>query len=220
IGAGLPPAPINVVVQDRRNKDLLIVGNDLGVWVSLKAGAGWMRLKADLPTVPVHDLTVHPRENDLVLGTYGRGIFIGDISHLQELSTATVDKPLHLFAIEPRTPYQFRALGNYHLYGDAFIEVPNEPEALVINYFLRDKGEGKAQVTITDASGQTVVTLSGPAERGVNRVLWNMRRASPGGGRGGGAGGAALLPAGDYRVTVSIGSLQQTAVGRIRDRAR
>ena len=220
IGAGLPPAPINVVVQDRRNKDLLIVGNDLGVWVSLKAGAGWMRLKADLPTVPVHDLIVHPRENDLVLGTYGRGIFIGDISHLQELSTATVDKPLHLFAIEPRTPYQFRAHGNYHLYGDAFIEVPNEPEALVINYFLRDKGEGNAQVTITDASGQTVVTLSGPAERGVNRVLWNMRRASPGGGRGGGAGGAALLPAGDYRVTVSIGSLQQTAVGRIRDRAR
>ncbi|MDQ3420983.1 MAG: hypothetical protein M3541_19790, partial [Acidobacteriota bacterium] len=75
--------------------------------------------------------------------------------------------------------------------------------------------------TITDLSGQTVVTLSGPAERGVNRVLWNMRRASPGGGRGGGGGGgAALLPAGDYRVTVAVGSLQQTGVGRIRDRAR
>jgi photosystem II stability/assembly factor-like uncharacterized protein len=121
IGAGLPPAPINVVVQDRRNKDLLIVGNDLGVWVSLNAGAAWMRLKADLPAVPVHDLTIHPRENDLVLGTYGRGIFIGDISPLQELTTATADKPLHLFAIEPRTPYQFRAPGNYHLFGDAFI---------------------------------------------------------------------------------------------------
>ena len=219
ISAGLPSAPINVVVQDRRNKDLLIVGNDLGVWVSLNAGAGWMRLKADLPTVPVHDLTVHPRENDLVLGTYGRGIFIGDISHLQELSTANAEKPLHLFAIEPKTPYQFRALGNFHLYGDAFIEVPNEPEALVITYLLRDKAEGEAQVTITDVAGQTVATLKGPVERGVNRVLWNMRRAG-GGGRGGGGGGGALLPAGDYRVTVAIGALQQSAVGRIRDRVR
>ncbi|HVJ28442.1 MAG TPA: hypothetical protein VM493_12925, partial [Vicinamibacterales bacterium] len=220
IGAGLPSAPINVVVQDRRNKELLIVGNDLGVWVSLDAGTAWMRLKADLPTVPVHDLTVHPRENDLVIGTYGRGIFIGDISHLQELSTATTDKPLHLFAIEPRTPYQFRALGNYHLYGDAFIEVPNEPEALVITYLLRDQAEGNAQVTITDVTGQTVATLRGPVERGVNRVLWNMRRASQGGGRGGGGGGGAVLPAGDYRVTVAVGAHQQASVGRIRERDR
>lgn len=223
ISAGLPQAPINVVVQDRRNKDLLIVGNDLGVWISLTGGTAWMRLKADLPTVPVHDLTVHPRENDLVLGTYGRGIFIGDISHLQELSAAMTDKPLHLFAIEPRTPYQFRALGNFHLYGDAFIEVPNEPEALVINYFLREKADGDAQVTITDVSGQTIATLRGPVERGVNRVLWNMRRAGPGGGRAGGPGGGGggpLLPAGDYRVTVAVGALQQTGVGRIRDRIR
>ena len=50
-GAGLASAPINVVVQDRRNKDLLIVGNDLGVWISLNAGTAWMRLKADLPTL-------------------------------------------------------------------------------------------------------------------------------------------------------------------------
>lgn len=218
ISAGLPAAPINVVVQDKRNKDLLFVGNDLGVWVSVNAGAAWTRLKADLPTVPVHDLTVHPRENDLVLGTYGRGIFVADISHLQELTTAMVEKPLHLFAIEPRTPYQFRALGNYHLYGDGFIEVPNEPEALVINYFLREKAEGDAQVTIVDVAGQPIATLRGPAERGLNRVLWNMRRASAGGGRG--AGGAALLPSGDYRVTVSVGAMQQTTIGRIRERIR
>ena len=218
IGAGLPNAPINVVVQDRKNKDLLIVGNDHGVWVSVNAGAAWMRLKGDLPTVPVHDLTVHPRENDLVLGTYGRGIFVGDISHLQELTSSVGDKPLHLFSIEPRAAYQFRALGNYHLYGDAFIEVPNEPDALVVNYFLREKGAADAELTIADPAGQTIATLRGPAERGLNRVLWNMRRASPaGGGRG---GGAPLLPPGDYRVTVSAGSAQQTTVGRIRERIR
>ncbi len=222
ISAGLPAAPVNVIVQDRKNKDLLIVGNDLGVWISLNGGTAWTRLKADLPTVPVHDLTVHPRENDLVLGTYGRGIFIGDISYLQEMTTATAEKALHVFAIEPRTPYQFRALGNFHLYGDAFIEVPNEPEALVITYFLRDKLEGNAQVVVADVTGQPVATLRGPAERGVNRVLWNMRRAGGGGGRGGGGGGGGgpLLPAGDYRVTVSVGSLQQATTGTIRERAK
>ena len=208
ISAGLPAAPINVVVQDRKNKNLLIVGNDLGVWVSVNAGAAWMRLKADLPTVPVHDLTIHPRENDLVLGTYGRGIFVGDISHLQELTPAMAEKPLHLFAIEPRTPYQFRALGNYHLFGDAFIEVPNEPDALVINYFLREKAEGNVQVTVADVAGQTVATLRGPAERGVNRVFWNMRRAPAGGGRGGGAGGGG-------RGTFGGGRLPHYGVGRL-----
>ena len=76
------------------------------------------RLKANLPTVPVHDLTVHPRENDLVIGTYGRGIFVGDITHLQELSAATLAKPFHLFTPEPRAAYQFRTLGNFHLYVD------------------------------------------------------------------------------------------------------
>jgi photosystem II stability/assembly factor-like uncharacterized protein len=218
IAAGLPASPINVVVQDRRNKDLLIVGNDLGVWISLNGGGSWMRLKADLPTVPVHDLTVHPRENDLVLGTYGRGLFIGDIAHLQALTPAVLDAPLHLFDIEPRTPYQFRALGNFHLYGDGFIEVPNEPDALVVTYFVREKS-ASASVTIADISGSTIATLTGPAEPGLNRVHWNMRRSGAPGGRGGGGGGfggGPLMPAGDYRIAVSVGGTEQVKVGRIR----
>ena len=68
ISGNLPPGPINVVVQDRKNRNLLIVGTDLAVHVSIDGGASWARLKANLPTVAVHDLTIHPRENDLVLG--------------------------------------------------------------------------------------------------------------------------------------------------------
>jgi photosystem II stability/assembly factor-like uncharacterized protein len=216
IAANLPNSPINVVVQDRRNRELLIVGNDLGVWVSLNGGGAWMRLKADLPTVPVHDLTVHPRENDLVIGTYGRGVFIGDITHLQELTPSVLQSPLHLFDIEPRTPYQFRALGNFHLFGDGFIEVPNEPDALVISYVVRDKREARATVTIAGMTGETIATITGPAEAGLNRVLWNMRRSAAGGGRGGGV----LLPPGDYLVTVAAGGTQQKKVGRVRERIR
>jgi photosystem II stability/assembly factor-like uncharacterized protein len=225
--ANLVESPINVVVQDRKNPNLLIVGNDLGVWVSIDGGAAWTRLKANLPTVPVHDLTVHPRENDLVLGTYGRGMFIGDITPLQELSAEILAKPFHLFAVEARTAYGFRALGNFHLFGHKYIEVPNEPDALVINYYLRAKADGGSAVTITDIKGDRIAQLKGPSEPGINRVLWNMRAgaaaASGGrGGRGGGRGGfgGPVLPAGDYRITVDVAGQQQTTIGRIRERIR
>ena len=217
IDAGLPPAPINVVVQDRRNKNLLIVGNDTGVWVSIDGAASWRRLKANLPTVPVHDLTVHPRENDLVIGTYGRGLFLGDITHLQELSQAVLDKPFHLFAPEPRAAYQFRALGNYHLFGDKYLETPNEPDALIIQYYLREKQDGGARVGITDIRGEQIATLQGPSEAGMNRVAWNMRRTSEGTGRGFGAQTPLLSP-GDYAISVSAGGQEQRTVGRIRAR--
>jgi photosystem II stability/assembly factor-like uncharacterized protein len=203
IAGNLPSAPINVVVQDRKNRDLLIAGNDVGVFVSIDGGGAWTRLKANLPAVPVHDLTVHPRENDLVIGTYGRGIFIGDITPLQELSAQTLAKAFHLFGVEPRAAYQFRSLGNFHLYGDKHIEVPNEPDALVIQYYLREKTEGGAQVRITDIRGQDLATLKGPAEAGMNRVTWPIRQ-----------------PPGDYRITVTVGGQEQTTVGKIRERIR
>ena len=213
ISANLVASPINVVVQDRKNPNLLIVGNDLGVWVSIDAGAAWTRLKADLPTVPVHDLTIHPRENDLVLGTYGRGIFLGDITHLQELSTAVLDKPLHLFAVEPRTAYNFRAQGNFHLFGNAYIEVPNEPDALIVNYALRARDAAGARVTIADFKGTELAQLKGPAEAGLNRVPWNMRAgAAPAGGRGGRGGVAPRCR------PVSTGSLSKSR-GRRRRRS-
>ncbi len=225
VAGNLVDSPVNVIVQDRKNANLLIVGNDLGVWVSIEAGAKWTRLKANLPTVAVHDLTVHPRENDLVLGTYGRGLFIGDITYLQELSAEILTKPFHLFAVEPRVPYGFRALGNYRLYGHKYIEVPNEPDALVINYYLRGKHEG-AVITIATLAGDRVAQLTGSADPGLNRVMWNMRTGSapqPGqrGGRGGGRGGLGPpLPAGDYRITLDIGGQQQTTIGKIRERIR
>jgi hypothetical protein len=220
IAGDLVNSPINVVVQDRKNPNLLVIGNDLGVWLSIDAGAVWTRLRANLPTVPVHDLTIHPRENDLVLGTYGRGIFIGDITHVQELSREILAKPLHLFAVEPRAAYNFRALGNYHLFGHKYIEVPNEPDALVISYFLRGKEDGGARVTVADPKGAQVSELKGSSDAGLNRVLWNMRAGSGAvGGRGGrgGAGGPALPP-GEYRITVDVAGRQETAIGRIRDR--
>jgi photosystem II stability/assembly factor-like uncharacterized protein len=214
IAANLPKAPINVVVQDRRNRNLLFVGNDVGVFVSIDGGGSWSRLQANLPTVPVQDLTVHPRENDLVLGTYGRAFWVGDITPLQELSAEVLAQPVYLFDIEPRARYGFSTQGmNYHLFGDAYIEVPNEPEALVVNYYLGADAPGEASVTVTDRDGKTVRQVKGPAKAGLNRALVPL-----GGGRGRGGQGAAPLAVGDYTVTLETAGQKLTKRATVRAR--
>jgi photosystem II stability/assembly factor-like uncharacterized protein len=225
IKGNLPDSPINVVVQDRRSKELLIVGNDLGVWVSIDGGAAWTRLKANLPTVAVHDLTVHPRENDLVLGTYGRAIWAGDITPLQELSATTLDAAAHLFDVEPRARYGFGLQGmNYHLFGDKYIEVPNEPEALTINYYVKADAAGAAKITVKDPAGKVIREVEGPAKRGLNRALVPLAggggRGFGGSGQGRGRGGPAVAPLaiGDYTVTVDVAGQTLTKPARVRPR--
>ena len=224
IKGNLPDAPINVVVQDRRSKDLLIVGNDVGVFVSVDAGARWTQLKANLPTVAVHDLTIHPRENDLVLGTYGRAFWTGDITPLQELTGDTLDQPAYLFDIEPRARYDFSTQGmNYHLFGDKYLEVPNEPEALVINYYLKADAPAAAKITVKDASGKVLRESEGPAKAGLNRALVSLAggagRGGGGGGRGRGAApGPGPLAIGDYTVTVDVAGQSLTKPARVRAR--
>ncbi|HTI36384.1 MAG TPA: hypothetical protein VL484_02400 [Vicinamibacterales bacterium] len=219
ITGNLPQAPINVVVQDRKSRSLLFVGNDLGVFVSIDAGGHWSQMKANLPTVPVQDLTVHPRENDLVLGTYGRAFWVGDITPLQELSDAVLAESAHLFDIEPRVRYGFGDQGmNYNLFGDAFIDVPNEPEAFVINYLLKTDA-ASAQIAVTDHAGTVVRQITGPAKAGFNRVLVPLNGSS-GRGRGGrGAAPVAPLEIGEYTVTVDVGGQKLTKPATVRVRA-
>jgi photosystem II stability/assembly factor-like uncharacterized protein len=227
VKGNLPNAPINVVVQDRKNKELLVVGNDVGVFVSIDGGGRWTPLKANLPTVAVHDLTIHPRENDLVLGTYGRAFWTGDITPLQELAGGTLDKAAYLFDIEPRARYGFSTQGmNYHLFGDKYLKVPNEPEALAINYYLKADAAAAAKIAVKDPSGKVVRELDGPAKAGLNRALVNLAggggRGGPGGGGGGrgrgGAPGPGPLAVGDYTVTVDVAGQSLTKPARVRAR--
>jgi hypothetical protein len=238
ISANLPTGAVNVVVQDRKNRNLLFVGTDMGVFVSIDGAASWTRFKSNLPTVAVHDLLIHPRENDLVLGTYGRGFWTGDISPLQDLSPDTFKQNVHLFDIEPRTHYGFGNQGmNYRLFGDKYISVPNEFDGMIINYWVKEAASAPARITITDVSGRQVAQLTGQARAGLNRVQWGLNEiaappagapaaaagrggraggAGAGGGRGG--GGGSLVAPGDYLVTLEIGAEKQTKVGKVRER--
>ena len=88
----LPPAgPVHVIRADARNRNLLYVGTEFGLFLSLDGGASWQRQTHGLPTVPVHDVVVHPRDRELVIGTHGRGIYIMDVAPLQELTAKVLE---------------------------------------------------------------------------------------------------------------------------------
>jgi hypothetical protein len=222
IAANLPHEPINVVFEDAKNPDLLFVGNDGGVFVSIDRGASWVKMNNNMPDVAVHDLLVHPRDNDLVMGSYGRGLWVTDVGALQEMNAATLAKDAHLFAIEPavqRLPWSFGA--NDYLFGQRHLRTNNENSGMAILYYLRNAGSARATVTITDANGQQMARLTGDAEAGINSVVWNMRAGGGRGGRGGGGRGGGgpldgLAPLGDYTVTLEVGDTRLTQSARIR----
>ena len=83
ISNGLPNEPINVIREDHKNPNLLFVGTELGIYASIDGGANWKKFMTGIPTNPAYDMVIHPRENELVVATHGRGIFIADITPLQ-----------------------------------------------------------------------------------------------------------------------------------------
>jgi len=98
LGEDLPKEPVNVIKEDSKDENILYVGTDHGLYVSLDGGSTFMSMNGGLPAVSVHDLVVQEREQDLVIGTHGRSIYIADIEHLRELNS--LDQELHLFAME------------------------------------------------------------------------------------------------------------------------
>jgi hypothetical protein len=192
LAGNLPNEPINVVYEDLRNPDLLFVGNDTGVFVSIDRGRRWVKMNNNMPNVPVHDLLVHPRENDLILGSYGRDLWVTNVGALQELTTPVLASDAHLFTIKPgvqRVTWVFGA--NDYLFGQRHLSTPNEPDGMVIRYYLKDRAAAAPSVVITNAAGQEVARFAGGASPGINTVLWSMRVGGGGGGRGAGGGGGA-----------------------------
>ncbi len=183
ISMGLPHSPVNVIIEDRINPDLLFVGNDHGIWFSLDGGKNWMALKANMPVVPVKDLIIHPRENDLIAGSYGRGLWITPIHVLQQMKPEILEEKTHLFDIQakPARNYsQARFWGNSRLMGDRHIFTPNEPNGLRINYYLKDTVKFPLKINVFSAEHKLMAQLKGSSGKGLHHVQWNTRKAVPG----------------------------------------
>jgi hypothetical protein len=164
---------VKAVHEDPKNPSLVYVGTEFGFFWSPDGGVHWNRLDGGLPTVPVNDFLIHPRDNDLVLATHGRGIWILDsISAIQGLTPDVVSSPAHLFPIRPTRTIRYANLKAHQ--GDLLFRGENPPAGAIIDYYLREGGTAPA-LTVLDASGTLVRTLEATAERGVNRVVWDLR---------------------------------------------
>jgi hypothetical protein len=135
IASNLPtgaPDFVHVIREDPENPDLLFVGTDVGVYVSTDRGGSWTRFMNGLPTVPVHDLKIHPREHELIAGTHGRSIWVADIAPLQQLADGTLPASPTVFAM--KTAIQF---------GD----VPSGGEFIAQRFFQGESAEYGAEIT-------------------------------------------------------------------------
>lgn len=159
IGTDLPGEPVNVIKEDPKNENIIYVGTDHGLYVSLDKGATFMSLGKGLPAAAVHDLVVHPMNNDLIVATHARSFYKTNVAVVQAMSDEIQAKPLHLFAIED-VPYR----KNWGTRRAAWQEV-KEP-ALMIPVYSSSKKE--VEVSIKTEKGFTLKSFKQQLEPGVN----------------------------------------------------
>jgi photosystem II stability/assembly factor-like uncharacterized protein len=179
-----PVSPVrgyaHVVKEDLVNKDLLFVGTELGLWVSLDGGKQWAQYKgSDLPHVAVRDLAIHPRDHDLVIATHGRGIWIiDDITPLRALTAETLAKEAAFISAKP-TVQRLPAFGGW-VNGDAAFAGDNPTDEAVITYYQQKRHIfGDLKIEVLDQDGKLLSIVPSSKRRGLNRATWSMRLKAP-----------------------------------------
>ena len=200
---GIPDGQaIYVVKQDPKNPDLLYAGSEFGVFYTINGGDSWNPLQRNLPTVAVHDIVVHPRENDLVIGTHGRGIWImDDIWMLQQATDEVLGSSAHLFDSGLATRWlNISPMGTG---GSIAFQGENPTKNAVVGFYVGAGASGDVEMEISDVTGEHTRSFTFPAQPGIGVLEWNMRfdpteealeefraqQAARGGGRGGRGGG-------------------------------
>jgi photosystem II stability/assembly factor-like uncharacterized protein len=212
-------AYVHVLKEDPRNPNLLYAGTELGLFATYDSGLNWIDLGLkNLPRVAVHDIVVHPRENDIILATHGRGFWIFDDARvIQQTTPDLLSNRNHLF--EPRTTLRFTTRFTRYGIGDKQFAAPNPPNGALLTYYLKEKPDAKTRVVIQifNQSGKLIRELGTvPREPGFNRTTWDLgeegstrRRLSNSSERGemfggGGPRGPLVLP-GTYTVRLMVG---------------
>lgn len=203
ISGNLPDSPISVIYEDKVNKNLIFIGNDTGVFFSISGGDKWFPLKNNMPPVPVRDLLIHPREKDLVAGTYGRGVWVTNISPLQELNNKILSKKIHLFDIMER-PIQISSQrawwGNFQMTGDAHIRTRNEKSGLNIFFYTSGVLKKPLELIVFDIEGKELNRRRLKVSGGIQKLNWNSPSKKPG----------------IYRFTLRSGKTEITKTGNLK----
>jgi photosystem II stability/assembly factor-like uncharacterized protein len=170
----------HVIKEDLEKPDLLFLGTEFGLWISVNGGNEWAQFKGNhFPAVAVRDLAIHPREHDLVLATHGRGIWIvDDIVPLRNLTNDVISKEVAFVTARP-IQQRIEANGGW-ANGDAVFVGDNPPDAAVITYFQRERHLfGKMKIEILDSNGRVLDEIPASKRPGLNRVTWSMREKPP-----------------------------------------
>ncbi|QQS48094.1 MAG: hypothetical protein IPM66_05440 [Acidobacteriota bacterium] len=217
IASSLPRGEVvRTITEDLKNPDVLYLGTESGIFVTFDRGGKWMRLKANLPTAPVYEITLHPRDNAMIVATHGRSIWIlDDLAPLQEYGKALA-ADAYLFEVAGGMQLNPASDKLRDFEGDMQFLGANPPIGARISYHLKSKAKEVA-LEIKDSAGNTVRKLSGDAlkgknEAGINTAVWNLRveplpaprqQMGPAGFGGGGLEGPFVLP-GSYSVTLKV----------------
>ena len=172
----MPETSINRIREHPSDPRILILAHERGLHFTNDGGATWIPLTTNLPTVPVDDAVFQERDHALVIGTHGRGIWVlDDIGPLTPLAAMNVDATLL-----PAPPARLMSTFSPQAwYGAGEFFAPNPDWNASISYYLHAAASGPATITVTDAAGKVVRTLTGPTAAGLNRVTWNLRYPSP-----------------------------------------
>ena len=170
----------HVIKEDLVKPNLLFLGTEFGLYVSIDGGKNWAQFKANhFPAVAVRDLAIQPRENDLILATHGRGIWIvDDITPLRALTPDLLTQEATFVSARP-VQQRIEGSGGW-ADGDATFVGDNPPDAAVITYYQRSRHLfGKLKLEVLDASGRVIDELPASKRPGLNRVTWSMREKPP-----------------------------------------
>ncbi len=189
---------VHVVREDPKTRNLLYIGTELGIFASWDGGGHWVSIRNYMPPVAVRDIVIHPRENDLIVGTHGRGAYILDnITPLQQLAQAKATDAF-LFDILPAMRHQLASRDAS--VGAKDYGTPNPPYGATIDYYLKAAGTEQVSITIADKAGKALRTLRNqPNRAGINRVIWDLRVDGPQMTPAGAPGGPGAMPGGGGR---------------------
>ncbi len=178
IDAGIARSPfsfVHVVREDPVRKGMLFAGTDNAVWFTLDDGANWQRIRNGLPAAPAYWLTVQTHFNDLVVATYGRGVWImDDMTPLRALNPEIMASAAHVFDVRPA--YRFQRIHNI-VSAPSNVSGQNPAYGADINVWLGKPGPVKIEILGPD--GDLIRTVSSKGEKGVNRVMWDLRYEAP-----------------------------------------
>jgi photosystem II stability/assembly factor-like uncharacterized protein len=197
ISAGIPEGSVvNVIREHPWNPRLLFAGTEFGLYISINGGIQWTLAGGDLPRVSVDDIVVNGEENDLILGTHGRGIILlDDIALLEALDDSILNQEAYLF--QPRKAVQYFELRELPDPGASLFSGPNPEYGALFTYYLKNDppGQGAAQaqkeqtpgqnrrseksstvkIVISSADGMKIREIDAPDQKGFNRISWDLR---------------------------------------------